>query len=130
MKLFKWGCLGIIILVILVATISMCSSSGSNKQTGNKPGTTTKPIEPAKPAEPGRAEYDKIVIGDSLTGKGGMTKNQVNAILGKPINTTESQSGNMKMEICSYSAKGSLGANIGVTFINGLASNKTQTGIE
>ncbi|MGG1400710.1 hypothetical protein ABE288_23220 [Bacillus salipaludis] len=80
-------------------------------------------------ALPGKADYDQIRVGDVKTGEGGMTKAEVEKILGKPTDQTLGQSGKLKMEVYTYAA--SAGPNsILVTFIHGHVSGKTQTGLE
>lgn len=77
-------------------------------------------------------KYNSIKVGDSLTGEGGMTIDQVVSILGEPTDKSESSSGNVKMEIYSWSENvaGDLGANMSVDFINGKASGKSQFGMK
>jgi flagellar motor protein MotB len=79
--------------------------------------------EPKKESDPVTKEnFEKIVQGDSLTGKGGMTIEEVLAILGEPSQKMESQSGDTKME--DYSWIGKDFQTISVNFTNGKVSFK------
>lgn len=119
-KLFKFGCLSIIILVALVVIAGMFSGGGSETTT-----TDSKPKQEAKqPAKKvSKVNYDKITQGDALTGEGGMSIDQVKAILGDPDTKTEAQSGDMKMEDMTWT-DGLLGSSISVNFINGKVAGK------
>ncbi|OIK10352.1 hypothetical protein BIV60_21635 [Bacillus sp. MUM 116] len=80
-------------------------------------------------SQPGKAEYDKIRVGNSKTGQGGMTKAEVEKIVGKPTSQTQGQSGKKVMEVYTYAA--SAGPNsILVTYIHGHVSGKSQTGLD
>lgn len=82
-----------------------------------------------------QADYDSIVIGDSLTGVGGKNLNDAKSKFGEPINTMTSDVSGMKAIIATWRAKGNAGGNITVTFYEQndgsyLAAAKASFGIE
>lgn|GEM_PF-5322727 len=124
---------------VLIAVLSACNSDSSNNNSATT-SSTTKTNEPdhkskeetvKKEKKPGMAEYEKIKIGDSITGEGGMTLKEVSAILGgSPSSTSNSESSGIKVILADWSAKGDLGANITVTFTNGKATDKANFGLK
>jgi hypothetical protein len=78
---------------------------------------------------PGISEYNKVRVGDAKTGKGGMTLQEVEKILGKSTSQTEGTSGNLKMEVYTFASHSGPNS-ILVTFIKGHASGKSQTGLQ
>lgn len=75
-----------------------------------------------------KVNFDTIVVGDILSGEGGMTIEQVVAIFGEPDSKTESESPGMngekiKMEMYNWTTIEFKA--VGITFTNGLVSNKT-----
>jgi Domain of Unknown Function with PDB structure (DUF3862) len=92
----------------------------------SEPTTTEPKASEAKKEEPKelvtKANFEKIVQGDSLSGEGGMTLEEVEAILGKGDKQMESQSGNLKMEDYTWTNKDF--HIITVNFINGKVSFK------
>jgi hypothetical protein len=78
---------------------------------------------------PGKSEYNKVRVGDAKTGKGGMTLKEVEKILGRSTSQTEGTSGNIKMEVYTFASIAGPNS-ILVTFINGHASGKSQTGLQ
>jgi outer membrane protein assembly factor BamE (lipoprotein component of BamABCDE complex) len=97
-KFFKW--LGIAVVLLIVLSV-IGSIVGGNDQPTVQKVEENKPVknEPEKKQDPVKKEkkdiitkenYNKIVSGDVLTGEGGMTKDQVLQMLGKPDNTVES----------------------------------------
>lgn len=80
-------------------------------------------------ALPGKSEYEKVRVGDAKTGNGGMTLKEVEKILGNSTSQTEGTSGDLKMQVYTFAS--SSGPNsILITFINGQASGKSQTGLD
>ncbi|NRD79551.1 hypothetical protein HPT25_19505 [Bacillus sp. BRMEA1] len=77
---------------------------------------------------PGKKEYDKVRVGEPMTGKGGMTLKEVEKLLGKSTSETVGQTGNQEMIIYTFAANAGPNS-IMVTFINGHASGKSQTGL-
>jgi hypothetical protein len=106
---------GFVALGIIIGVVSGGGSSEPRK-------TTTPMNQEAPKAEVVSQEnFDKIVQGDSVTGEGGMTIDEVKAILGEPDSTSESQSGDLKMEMYSWTKNFKT---ISVTFSNGKVSYK------
>lgn len=128
-KFFKW------VMIVIVAIVVINIATGGEEEaapTKSEPAaaTTEKAAEPKK-EEPKPADtitkenYDKVKAGDALTGDGGMTIEEVTALLGEKMDKTESQTGDMKMEIITWNnGKLTEMKSISVTFINGKASGK------
>ncbi|KAB2399543.1 MULTISPECIES: DUF3862 domain-containing protein [Bacillus cereus group] len=82
------------------------------------------------------ADVEAIKVGDSLTGAGGEKYEDVVAKFGEPDNKAESQAGDIKMIIASWTKNinGDLGANFNVTFTEKdgqkLATSKAQMGMK
>lgn len=154
MKFVKGLFMGIGVLVVLIVIIALAAGGGSDKEqhaaTDNGTGTeqeqtetvskdTSDKSDKAKKdeedkkddsAKVNRKEYEKIKVGDTLSGEGGMTVKEVKKILGEPENTTETTSGDMTMKTMTWNAKGDFAAMVMVTFTNGKVSGKTQSGLE
>jgi len=80
-------------------------------------------------------DYDNIVIGDTLTGVGGVSFDDMKEEFGNPMNKTTSDIAGMKSIMASWSAKGSIGSNVTVTFYEQedgsyLAASKSSFGLE
>ncbi|WP_066367662.1 hypothetical protein [Neobacillus fumarioli] len=89
----------------------------------------SKPPQQSASTMPSKEDYDKVRIGDPKTGKGGMTLKEVEQFLGNGSLQTTSKSGNSVLEV--YTFAGKAGPNsILVTFVNGHASGKSQTGLD
>jgi hypothetical protein len=126
-KFFKFVGISIIALVAIGIIVGISSGGGSNETAPTETTEVTKPV-PEKPApKPAdrmtKANYNKIVVGDSLTGKGGWTKEQVMSLLGKPENKTESKTGDYKMEVWTYSKLFTM-TSVVVSFSNDHVSDK------
>ncbi|TCW44878.1 uncharacterized protein DUF3862 [Bacillus thuringiensis] len=82
------------------------------------------------------ADVEAIKVGDSLTGAGGEKYEDVVAKFGEPDNKAESQAGDIKMIIASWTKNinGDIGANFNVTFTEKdgqkLATSKAQMGMK
>jgi hypothetical protein len=121
-KLIK---LSFLVVFAIIMVIVVSSVIGGISHLGNNTGT---PKQGAS-AMPGKAEYDKIQVGDPKTGKGGMTLAEVEKILGQPTSEQTGQSGKTEMDVYTFAT--SAGPNsIIITFLNGHASGKTQSGLE
>jgi outer membrane protein assembly factor BamE (lipoprotein component of BamABCDE complex) len=68
------------------------------------------------------AQYDSI--------SNGMSKADVQKKLGKPFSMSYSSLGGQTSETWEFSGKGSLGANVTITFTNGTVSGKSQSGLK
>ncbi|MDA1839648.1 hypothetical protein PDJ96_23450 [Bacillus cereus group sp. BY17LC] len=82
------------------------------------------------------ADVEAIKVGDSLTGAGGDKYEDIVAKFGEPDNKVESQAGDIKMIIASWTKNisGDFGANFNVTFTEKdgqkLATSKAQMGMK
>lgn len=108
--------LGVIALGIVVSMV------------GGEEGATDTATTPSKQEEKkvdpiSQESFDKITQGDTLTGEGGMTIEEVTAILGEADSETESQSGDMVMKNLTWTNLKF--ESISVTFINDKVSSKT-----
>ena len=110
-----------IVLAFVIIGIGMVACTGAFINEVDKEMTKTTEEAKTDESKPGLAEYEQVETG--------MTIEEVNAILGEPMDTTESETDGLKMEMVSYDARGDLGANILVTFTNGAVDSKTQTGV-
>lgn len=111
----------LIIVSGLVGMVILGGCSAAPVKEESKPKVeTAKPV--VKEEKITKENYDKIIQGDSLTGKGGMTMEQVISILGEPDSKSESQSGDMKMTMVDWMNKDF--QNISITFTNGRVSFK------
>ncbi|WP_242266887.1 DUF3862 domain-containing protein [Bacillus cereus group sp. BfR-BA-01518] len=131
--------LGILVLGSAVA-LSLVACGDSTKEASNE-----KKEEPKQEAKKENKESKKkitaadveaIKVGDSLTGAGGEKYEDVVAKFGEPDNKAESQAGDIKMIIASWTknVNGDLGANFNVTFTEKdgqkLATSKAQMGMK
>ena len=116
--------LGLIILVVLFsgneAVKPVEHETKASKTVTDEPKAEQK--EPKANKKPGKAEFDLV--------ESGMTIEQVEKILGPGSMDVESESGDIKMQMYSWEAKGELGANITVSFTNGKSDSKAQYGLE
>jgi hypothetical protein len=117
-NLIKFVMYAIVSFVVLSVVIVACTyqDPGDSKSSSK---TTSSPASHIT-----KINYDKIKQGDELSGKGGMTINDVVKILGKTDDTSETNSGDMKIETYTWT-KGFTGSTIVVTFMNGKVSDKT-----
>ncbi|HDR7795913.1 TPA: hypothetical protein QCY19_004617 [Bacillus luti] len=82
------------------------------------------------------ADVEAIKIGDPLTGEGGDKYEDIVAKFGEPDNKAESQAGDIKMILASWTknVNGDLGANFNVTFMEKdgqkRAASKAQMGMK
>lgn len=121
-KLFKLGFLVIAVCVLIFIIAGVFRGVSNMGSEWTKPNQSTS-------AMPGKSEYNKVRVGDAKTGKGGMTLKEVEKILGRSTSQTEGTSGNIKMDVYTFAS--TAGPNsILVTFINGHASGKSQTGLQ
>ncbi|AAP24928.1 MULTISPECIES: DUF3862 domain-containing protein [Bacillus] len=134
--------LGILVLGSAVA-LSLVACGDSTKEASNE-----KKEEPKQEAKKENkenkeskkkitaADVEAIKVGDSLTGAGGEKYEDVVAKFGEPDNKAESQAGDIKMIIASWTknVNGDLGANFNVTFTEKdgqkLATSKAQMGMK
>ncbi|MED3394435.1 DUF3862 domain-containing protein [Bacillus wiedmannii] len=131
--------LGALVLGSAVA-LSLVACGDSTKEASNE-----KKEEPKQEAKKENKESKKkitaadveaIKVGDSLTGAGGEKYEDVVAKFGEPDNKAESQAGDIKMIIASWTKNinGDLGANFNVTFTEKdgqkLATSKAQMGMK
>lgn len=131
--------LGVLVLGSAVA-LSLVACDDATKEASNE-----KKEEPKQEAQKENKESKKkvtaadveaIKVGDSLTGAGGEKYEDVVAKFGEPDDKAESQAGDIKMIIASWTknVNGDLGANFNVTFTEKdgqkLATSKAQMGMK
>ncbi|MFV1457588.1 DUF3862 domain-containing protein [Bacillus mycoides] len=107
-------------------------SSDSKGTTGTKQEQSTKEAKKKITL----ADYEAIKAGDSMSGEGGETYEDIVAKFGEPSSKSDSQSGDFKMVMASWTKNidGDFGANFNVTFIekDGVkrVSSKGQMGMK
>jgi hypothetical protein len=118
-------------LALCIVGIVLSEPSGSSTKSETK--TESKPVEKKPVKETSKItkeNYDKIKVGDTLTGAGGMTIDEVKAILGNTDNVVETTTTGIdnkeyKMQSMTWMDGVLSTTNISVTFINGKVSGKT-----
>lgn len=131
--------LGALVLGSAVA-LSLVACDDATKETSNEkkeePKQETKKENKESKKKISVADVEAIKVGDSLTGAGGEKYEDVVAKFGEPDNKAESQAGDIKMIIASWTknVNGDLGANFNVTFTEKdgqkLATSKAQMGMK
>lgn len=69
--------------------------------------------------------YDKVNQGDTLTGEGGSTEEKVLALFGKPDSESETQVGEYKTKLLSWTSLKN-GSSVSISITNGKVSNKSK----
>ncbi|BCC75211.1 MULTISPECIES: DUF3862 domain-containing protein [Bacillus cereus group] len=120
--------------------LSLVACDDSTKEASNEKKDVPKQEEKKENKETKKkitaADVEAIKVGDSLTGAGGEKYEDVVAKFGEPDNKAESQAGDIKMIIASWTknVNGDLGANFNVTFTEKdgqkLATSKAQMGMK
>ncbi|AJQ57690.1 DUF3862 domain-containing protein [Bacillus thuringiensis] len=131
--------LGVLVLGSAVA-LSLVACDDATKEASNEkkeePKQETKKENKESKKKISAADVEAIKVGDSLTGAGGEKYEDVVAKFGEPDNKAESQAGDIKMIIASWTKNinGDLGANFNVTFTEKdgqkLATSKAQMGMK
>jgi len=131
--------LGALVLGSAVA-LSLVACDDATKEASNEkkeePKQETKKENKESKKKISAADVEAIKVGDSLTGAGGERYEDVVAKFGEPDNKAESQAGDIKMIIASWTKNinGDLGANFNVTFTEKdgqkLATSKAQMGMK
>ncbi|EOG8709665.1 DUF3862 domain-containing protein [Bacillus sp. GX] len=131
--------LGALVLGSAVA-LSLVACDDATKEASNEkkeePKQETKKENKESKKKISAADVEAIKVGDSLTGAGGEKYEDVVAKFGEPDNKAESQAGDIKMIIASWTKNinGDLGANFNVTFTEKdgqkLATSKAQMGMK
>ncbi|HDR7255139.1 TPA: DUF3862 domain-containing protein [Bacillus pacificus] len=131
--------LGVLVLGSAVA-ISLVACDDATKEAANEkkeePKQEAKKENKESKKKVTAADVEAIKVGDSLTGAGGEKYEDVVAKFGEPDNKAESQAGDIKMIIASWTknVNGDLGANFNVTFTEKdgqkLATSKAQMGMK
>jgi hypothetical protein len=114
-------------IIIVMGVVAMFTAGGETEPASSEPKTEKTDTETATKEKdivkkPGKAEFEQV--------KNGMTIEEVEKILGPGSMDAESESGNVKIQMYSWQAKGDLGANITVSFMNGKVDTKAQFGIK
>jgi hypothetical protein len=129
-KFLKYGCLPIVLVFVAIIAIAAFNMGGDNTDP-NKTAPTDeevtgasdrKEVEPAESSKITEENFDKIVEGD-WDGTGGMTVEEVEAILGKPSQTMKSKTDGMEMLDYAW-MDGIMGDTIQVSFSDGKVSFK------
>lgn len=110
------------IAVLAVALDPQGQASKPATATAEKPETKKEEITFVDKELPTKKEYEQV--------KQGMTIAQVDQVLGKPTDSSETEMENLKMTTNTYSAKGDLGASIIISFDNGKVTSKSQFGLK
>ncbi|GIX57757.1 MULTISPECIES: DUF3862 domain-containing protein [Bacillus cereus group] len=131
--------LGVLVLGSAVA-LSLVACDDATKEASNEkkeePKQEAKKENKESKKKVTAADVEAIKVGDSLTGAGGEKYEDVVAKFGEPDNKAESQAGDIKMIIASWTknVNGDLGANFNVTFTEKdgqkLATSKAQMGMK
>lgn len=131
-NIFKSWWTSLIVIMVVITAVGCSSTNEATSPSGQKANEQTTKSATPESKKITLAEYESIKTGDALTGKGGMTYEEVVAKFGEPSNKSESQSGNFKVVMASWTENinGDLGANFNVTFMNGKASGKAQMGMK
>ncbi|MDT2583519.1 DUF4190 domain-containing protein [Lactococcus petauri] len=128
--------ISILAFIIVLATQSMYSSaidSVGKKVNSDISSSQKKADESFKWS---KADYDALVVGDTLTGAGGTNYDGLEAKFGKPSNSTESTSGDYTIRSVSWDNMGAKDyKSVSLTFTkqadgSWLLSNKMQSGLE
>ncbi len=126
--------LGSAVALSLVACDDATKEASNEKK--EEPKQETKKENKESKKKISAADVEAIKVGDSLTGAGGEKYEDVVAKFGEPDNKAESQAGDIKMIIASWTKNinGDLGANFNVTFTEKdgqkLATSKAQMGMK
>lgn len=131
--------LGVLVLGSAVA-LSLVACDDATKEASNEkkeePKQEAKKENKESKKKVTAADVEAIKVGDSLTGAGGDKYEDIVAKFGEPDNKAESQAGDIKMIIASWTknVNGDLGANFNVTFTEKdgqkLATSKAQMGMK
>ncbi|MCC4121325.1 DUF4190 domain-containing protein [Lactococcus lactis] len=128
--------ISILAFIIVMATQSMYSSaidSVGKKVNSDISSSQKKADESFKWA---KADYDALVVGDTLTGAGGTNYDGLEAKFGKPSNSSESSAGDYTVKNVSWDNMGSSKyKSVSLAFTkqadgSWLLSNKSQSGLE
>lgn len=131
-KFFKFGCLGIIGLVVLVVIIGIAASGGDDaaKTSSDKSNTTN---EPAAKEEPKKESPEGVVTKEKFEQiKDGMTYEEVVALVGaegKLLSETGTKGDSLHTAMYEFEADGVL-SNVNMTFQGEKLVNKAQFGLE
>ena len=123
---------GVCVFFIIVGVIvGAMADSGSEpaKKVADAVTTAAPAAEPQKDSTVNMENYNKIKVGDSMTGKGGMTIEEVTAVFGQdPSDKSETQTGDIKMVIATWMDDNF--NTITVSFMNGRVDSKSQMGLD
>lgn len=121
-KLIKFTLIGMGSLILLGVIIGML---GDSEQPKKEVVETSAPKEETKKIT--KETYDSIRVGETMTGEGGMTYDEVISMLGEPESVVESEFEGIVMETATWSDLFGTGGSITVTFSNKLVSDKIWT---
>lgn len=128
--------ISILAFIIVLATQSMYSSAidSVGKQVSSDISSSQKKAD--ENFKWSKADYDALVVGDTLTGAGGTNYNELETKFGKPSNSSESSSGDYTIKNASWDNMGSSKfKSVSLSFTKQadgtwLLSNKSQSGLE
>lgn len=128
--------ISILAFIIVLATQSMYSSAidSVGKQVSSDISSSQKKAD--ENFKWSKADYDALVVGDTLTGAGGTNYNELETKFGKPSNSSESSSGDYTIKNASWDNMGSSKfKSVSLSFTkqadgSWLLSNKSQSGLE
>ncbi|QSE76344.1 DUF4190 domain-containing protein [Lactococcus taiwanensis] len=128
--------ISILAFIIVLATQSMYSSAidSVGKQVSSDISSSQKKAD--ENFKWSKADYDALVVGDTLTGAGGTDYNELETKFGKPSNSSESSSGDYTIKNASWDNMGSSKfKSVSLSFTkqadgSWLLSNKSQSGLE
>jgi hypothetical protein len=122
-KFLKFMFWGFVALAAFGIAMSI-GGGGESEPAGTSEPTKAAQEQPKEKVDPiSKESFEKIVQGDSITGEGGMTIEEVEALLGEPDSKIESKSGDIHMIDYSYIGKDF--QSISVNFTNGKVSFKS-----
>lgn len=128
----------LVVCAASMALVACGTTEEPTEQTTAEPKTTEATPEPKKEKAESKNKvtlenYEKLKVGDTITGEGGATMEEVTALFGsEPDMKSESETSGMKMIVASWNATGmeNLGDNVSLTFMNGKLTAKSQFGLE
>ncbi|MGM0806476.1 MAG: DUF3862 domain-containing protein [Bacillota bacterium] len=132
-KIFKFGCLSIIGVIVLIIVVAIAGGGGEEKDTAQNNGAKPASTEPAKKEEP-KAEENKDTISKDEFDKvqDGMTYEEVVKIVGNEgelLSETGEKDTQFHTVIYSWEGDSGWGANANMTFQGGKLMAKAQAGV-
>ncbi|MGR3779585.1 DUF3862 domain-containing protein [Bacillus paramycoides] len=113
----KWGTIAL--GSALALSLAACGSSTDKTSTETKSEPKHEQTKKEEKKKISLADYEAIKVGDAVYGDGGDTYEDIVTKFGEPSTKSESQSGNMKATIATWTKNinGDSGANFNISFI-------------